>query len=263
MESCDTESSYDRDALADWSMAFASHSSSSQPPSRSMAEEPPQKRQRADDGAAVPTHTDAATAASSASATSATAASSAAAPQPAAPAHKELPAAQRMRDDELGLKLLKQGAEGCVYEGVWFGRPCIVKERFRKLYRHPQLEDTLSTERLKAEVRALAKARKQTNLFDPNSDELGAVIPAPAGAQPLAKAALSVPVRPVPAVYTPAVYLVDEEQKRIVMERIEGVTVKEAMHKLNLSDTVGGEQLTGLKIAAKIGRAVAAIHEAG
>jgi hypothetical protein len=194
--------------------------------------EPAAKKQRGDSG--QPISTDGKGAAAAAVGSEAAVAASPAAASPA-PVPRSLPS---MRDELLNLQLLKQGAEGVrhrregeetdvrrrssaqthyhpfcvcspqrVYTGEWFGRSCIVKERFHKAYRHPVLEARLCLERLRAEVRALAKARRQA---------------------PLASAC-----------YTPAVYYVDEPQARIYMERIHGDTVKDKMHTLQLDKAEG------------------------
>lgn len=55
--------------------------------------------------------------------------------------------------------LFKQGAEGKVYKGTYFGKAAIFKERFEKKYRHTDLDKRLTTERIKAEVRALQRTR--------------------------------------------------------------------------------------------------------
>ena len=57
-------------------------------------------------------------------------------------------------------ELLKQGAEARLYRTTFCGRPAIVKERFRKMYRHPELDDAITTDRIKAEARALVRCRK-------------------------------------------------------------------------------------------------------
>lgn len=74
-------------------------------------------------------------------------------------------------------------------EGLFLGRPVIVKQRFKKMYRHPSLDKRLTSSRLKGEVRSLIKARK-----------LG--------------------------VRTPTLFHVDTETSSIYMERIEGHSVK-------------------------------------
>ena len=57
-------------------------------------------------------------------------------------------------------KLLRQGAEAKVYLGNYLGQPAVVKERFSKKYRHPDLDVKLTKERVKAEARALVKCKK-------------------------------------------------------------------------------------------------------
>lgn len=55
--------------------------------------------------------------------------------------------------------ILKQGAEGRLYKGIYLGKPVIVKERFQKKYRHPELDTLLTTERMKAEARAIVRCK--------------------------------------------------------------------------------------------------------
>ncbi|GAB1597348.1 EKC/KEOPS complex subunit Tp53rk-like [Argonauta hians] len=61
-------------------------------------------------------------------------------------------------DDYLGT-LVKQGAEAKIYETTFYGRPCVIKERFPKSYRHPSLDKILTQQRLKAEIRAMLRCR--------------------------------------------------------------------------------------------------------
>ena len=63
------------------------------------------------------------------------------------------------------LVLIKQGAEAKLYSGYFHGKPCIVKERFVKTYRHPQLDQEISKERLKNEVRSLVRCRFAGKIF--------------------------------------------------------------------------------------------------
>lgn len=53
-----------------------------------------------------------------------------------------------MQKEEEKTKILSQGAEGKVYEGDFFGERCIIKERFRKKYRNPELDARLTKRRL-------------------------------------------------------------------------------------------------------------------
>jgi TP53 regulating kinase-like protein len=60
---------------------------------------------------------------------------------------------------ETDFKLIKQGAEAKLYEGNYLGRPTIVKERFKKSYRHVDLDNLLTKERMKSEARALLRCK--------------------------------------------------------------------------------------------------------
>ena len=60
---------------------------------------------------------------------------------------------------ETDFKLIKQGAEAKLYEGNYLGRPTIVKERFKKSYRHVDLDNHLTKERMKSEARALLRCK--------------------------------------------------------------------------------------------------------
>ncbi|XP_057370059.1 EKC/KEOPS complex subunit TP53RK-like [Daphnia carinata] len=87
--------------------------------------------------------------------------------------------------------LVKQGSEAKIYSGSFHGKPCIVKERFPKRYRHPHLDREISTQRVKNEVRSLVRCR-------------------------------------LAGVHAPTVYCVNMELNHIMMEHIvDGVTVKD------------------------------------
>lgn len=60
----------------------------------------------------------------------------------------------------MDLELTQQGAEARIYSGTFQGRPCIVKERFAKAYRHPALDSKLRQRRTAQEVRSVMKCRK-------------------------------------------------------------------------------------------------------
>lgn len=55
--------------------------------------------------------------------------------------------------------LMRQGAEGRIYQGVFLGRKCVVKERFPKTYRHPDLDERLTKERMRGELRGISRSR--------------------------------------------------------------------------------------------------------
>ena len=50
------------------------------------------------------------------------------------------------------LQLVSQGAEGRLFETTFLGKPCLMKERFKKAYRHPLLDEKLTNKRLTQEV---------------------------------------------------------------------------------------------------------------
>ena len=95
--------------------------------------------------------------------------------------------------------MISQGAEGRVFEVTFLGRPAIVKQRFKKTYRHPILDGKLTKLRLLSESRAILRARK-----------------------------LGVP--------TPAVYYVDQQQSAIFMEKVRGRPLKELIREGGLSE---------------------------
>ncbi|KAE8742332.1 hypothetical protein FOCC_FOCC012131 [Frankliniella occidentalis] len=123
-----------------------------------------------------------------------------------------------------GFELFKQGAEGRVYKGTYLGRPTIVKERFKKFYRHPDLDEHLTKERMKAEARAIARSKTA-------------------------------------GVRTPCLYLVDFESRRIFMEEIQGsITVKKFIND-TLSDCSEEDSFrTILPVATEIGSIVGRLH---
>ncbi|XP_023174110.1 EKC/KEOPS complex subunit TP53RK [Drosophila hydei] len=55
------------------------------------------------------------------------------------------------------LEILKQGAEGRLYIGEFKGESCLIKERFVKKYRHPDLDTQITRQRMKAEVKAAGR----------------------------------------------------------------------------------------------------------
>jgi len=53
--------------------------------------------------------------------------------------------------------ILKQGAEAKLIVGVYDKKPCLIKERFIKNYRLPELDKTLTKSRIKAEQKAMKR----------------------------------------------------------------------------------------------------------
>lgn len=56
-------------------------------------------------------------------------------------------------------ELIQQGAEGRIYSTNFLGHKSIVKERFRKTYRHPELDERLTKDRMRAELRGITRSK--------------------------------------------------------------------------------------------------------
>ncbi|ORX46384.1 tp53rk protein-like protein [Piromyces finnis] len=95
---------------------------------------------------------------------------------------------------EVESKLIKQGAEARVFQTMFCGKKAIAKERFKKPYRLPSLDEKLTQRRVVKEARCMAKCSKS-------------------------------------GINTPTLYLIDNVNHVIYMEFIEGVTVKEFLRK--------------------------------
>ncbi|CAM9705785.1 unnamed protein product [Discosporangium mesarthrocarpum] len=122
------------------------------------------------------------------------------------------------------MELLSQGAEARVFATTFCGRPAVIKERFRKSYRHPALDEKLTTRRTLQEVRCMVKARRV-------------------------------------GVETPTIYMVDSANTSIVMERVDGITVKQFLRE-NMEGRPTRDPAASLRVAGDIGRAVAKMHDA-
>lgn len=57
------------------------------------------------------------------------------------------------------MTILCQGAEARLMIGQFNGKQCLVKERFVKKYRHPDLDKHLTRERMRAESKAISRCR--------------------------------------------------------------------------------------------------------
>lgn len=120
--------------------------------------------------------------------------------------------------------LLRQGAEARLYLGTYLGQRALVKERFSKKYRHPDLDARLTKDRSKAEVRALIKCK-------------------------------SIGIR------TPKLYHVD--QNKIVMEYVDCPTARDYIRQvLNNENSVNSEQKIILQqLGSRIGVILAQLHQ--
>jgi len=122
-------------------------------------------------------------------------------------------------------ELFRQGAEARLYRGHYLGvLPSVAKKRFAKTYRHPQLDQQLTQERLRAEARSLARC-------------------------------LALGVK------APAVYLADTQEGLLVMEDLSAtrgaVTAREYMEGL------AGKREKLREIMVEVGRVVGALHASG
>nr|CAD2189273.1 unnamed protein product [Meloidogyne enterolobii] len=57
-------------------------------------------------------------------------------------------------------QLLYQGAEAKLFLCLYLNKPALIKERFEKKYRHPDLDMRLTKERMKTEVKAILKCQE-------------------------------------------------------------------------------------------------------
>lgn len=57
------------------------------------------------------------------------------------------------------MTIIKQGAEAKLYLGEFNGQHCLIKERFAKQYRHPELDTHLTKERMRAESKAITRCQ--------------------------------------------------------------------------------------------------------
>ena len=105
-----------------------------------------------------------------------------------------------------------------VFETRYFKRRAILKQRFDKMYRHPILNKKLTRQRLGMEGKGMMKGRK-----------LG--------------------------IRTPTVLLVDTETNSIIMDRVEGITVKDWLRKGKYTEEELG------RVLSAIGTQVAAMHD--
>ncbi|KAM0730223.1 EKC/KEOPS complex subunit Tp53rkb [Formica fusca] len=120
------------------------------------------------------------------------------------------------------LELIAQGAEARLYKGLYLGRMSLVKERFVKNYRHPELDARLTKDRIKAEARAIIRAKSA-------------------------------------GIATPALYLVDVERRSIYMEYVENAAVLKDFIDENVSGKTDVDDLVEF-IGRGLGTLIARLH---
>lgn len=122
------------------------------------------------------------------------------------------------------LKILKQGAEARLYICNYLGKPTLIKERFKKNYRHPDLDTSITKERIKNEARSIVRCKTA-------------------------------------GVRTPALYLVDFERRRIYMQHfVNSITVKDFIINLKSSTNQGDMNVLDF-YSDKIGEVIRKMHE--
>ena len=122
-----------------------------------------------------------------------------------------------------GLLLLSQGAEARVMEWTSLGgRRAVMKERFKKKYRHSVLDEKLTRARWSAELRGLLRARR-----------LGVAVP--------------------------AVFFADSDSARIVLERVEGKQLKVEIREADACGTEAAHEYV-CQLLRAVGAQVARMH---
>ncbi|GAB5358119.1 hypothetical protein AAMO2058_000431400 [Amorphochlora amoebiformis] len=120
------------------------------------------------------------------------------------------------------MELVRQGAEAKIFRVDFVGRAALVKERFSKAYRHPEMDKKLRIRRTLAEVRAIQRCRK-----------LG--------------------------VDSPVMYHVDYQRCRIVMEKIDGETVRDSLFALEEKN----DSEEAIVLMKRLGETIANMHNGG
>ena len=119
-------------------------------------------------------------------------------------------------------ELLGHGAEGRVYKFMYFHKPAVVKERSKKAYRVQALDIKLTKQRLIQEARCMERARRA-------------------------------------GILVPCLYSLDLKSSRLIMEQIDGLTLKEIIFTSDLNSEE--DTMRNLILATKIGDALAQLHD--
>ena len=124
------------------------------------------------------------------------------------------------------MELLKQGAEAKVFRTSYLGRPTIVKQRFKKGYRHPLLDESLTHRRQLQECRSMLRCRKA-------------------------------------GIRTPLIYLIDNHSHSIYMEEISAsLSVRDFICEIiERKSTNSHVQLEN--VAREMGKIIAHMHDCG
>ncbi|CAI2379651.1 unnamed protein product [Moneuplotes crassus] len=119
--------------------------------------------------------------------------------------------------------IISQGAEGRIFVSEIFATPCIVKERFIKKYRVPELDTKITKQRITQETRNMARVKKA-------------------------------------GVNTPALFFLDHENRKIYMEYLQEPTITVKQFLLEIED-INIPRITE-SLCQKIGESLAKMHQA-
>lgn len=108
----------------------------------------------------------------------------------------------RIMIDAGELRLVAQGAEGRIYDTIFLTKPTIIKERLTKRYREPTLDRKINKHRLLLEARCMFRCAKS-------------------------------------GILTPAVYMIDVDNLRLYIEKIDGTTIKDLLRRIASVETTG------------------------
>lgn len=111
-----------------------------------------------------------------------------------------------------------------IWEGIYLGRPTIIKQRFSKKYRHALLDSKLTLSRL-----------KQVNVAPSKPSSCQCYILITTFPLLTRKSSFRQEVRSILkarklGVATPVLYFVEHEASSVYMERVQGGSLKEALH---------------------------------
>ena len=131
-----------------------------------------------------------------------------------------------MTDCKTTMELVKQGAEAKVFRTSYIGKPTIIKQRFKKKYRHPSLDEGLTHRRQLQECRSMIRCRKS-------------------------------------GIRTPAIYLVDNQSHSIYMEEVtDSLSVRDFISNV-LESRASDARETLKNLARDMGTIIAKMHDCG
>ncbi|XP_055376253.1 EKC/KEOPS complex subunit bud32 [Condylostylus longicornis] len=120
--------------------------------------------------------------------------------------------------------LLSQGAEAKIYVGDYKGKQCLIKERFIKKYRHPDLDKQITKERMRAESKAIKRCTES-------------------------------------GILTPEIFYVDFEDRKIFMQYFSGSLTSKQYINEYLSNGLSESEEKLYKLCVGIGELIGKLHK--